>query len=155
RNAMPLSLLIIDVDWFKRFNDYYGHPAGDECLRVVSRCIEAAARRPADAAARYGGEEFALILPETDARGAFVIAENLRSKVRDLALGHAGSEKGIVTVSIGVGTFDAGGAAMEIADLLNRADEALYGAKAAGRDRVHGWRPHLSDQRATGSRRKT
>ncbi|TGR60399.1 GGDEF domain-containing protein, partial [bacterium M00.F.Ca.ET.194.01.1.1] len=88
RNAMPLSLLIIDVDWFKRFNDYYGHPAGDECLRVVSRCIEAAARRPADAAARYGGEEFALILPETDARGAFVIAENLRSKVRDLALGH-------------------------------------------------------------------
>ncbi|RWC82824.1 MAG: diguanylate cyclase, partial [Mesorhizobium sp.] len=155
RNAMPLSLLIIDVDWFKRFNDYYGHPAGDECLRVVSRCIEAAARRPADAAARYGGEEFALILPETDARGAFVIAENLRSKVRDLALGHAGSEKGIVTVSIGVGTFDAGGAAVEIADLLNRADEALYGAKAAGRDRVHGWRPHLSDQRATGSRRKT
>ncbi|RVD47550.1 diguanylate cyclase, partial [Mesorhizobium sp. M8A.F.Ca.ET.023.02.2.1] len=115
----------------------------------------AEARRPADAAARYGGEEFALILPETDARGAFVIAENLRSKVRDLALGHAGSEKGIVTVSIGVGTFDAGGGAMEIADLLNRADEALYGAKAAGRDRVHGWRPHLSDQRATGSRRKT
>ncbi|MBZ9995752.1 diguanylate cyclase [Mesorhizobium sp. BH1-1-4] len=153
RNAMPLSLLIIDVDWFKRFNDHYGHPAGDECLRAVSRCIEAAARRPADAAARYGGEEFALILPETNARGAFVIAEKLRSKVRDLAVAHAGSEKGIVTVSIGVGTFEAGAAAMEIADLLRRADEALYGAKAAGRDRVHGWRPHLSDQRSAGSRK--
>ncbi|WP_051407717.1 diguanylate cyclase [Mesorhizobium sp. LNHC229A00] len=154
RNAAPLSLVIIDVDWFKRFNDHYGHPAGDECLRAVSRCIQATARRPADAAARYGGEEFALVLPETDARGAFVIAETLRSKVRDLAMAHAGSEKSIVTVSIGVSTLDADGATMEIADLLRRADEALYGAKAAGRDRVHGWRPHLSDQRSTGSRRK-
>ncbi|WP_027052226.1 diguanylate cyclase [Mesorhizobium erdmanii] len=153
RNAMPLSLLLIDVDWFKRFNDLYGHPAGDACLRAVSRCIEATARRPADAAARYGGEEFALILPETDARGAFVIAESLRGKVRDLALAHAGSEKGIVTVSIGVGTVD-GGAAIEIADLLRRADEALYGAKAAGRDRVHGWRPHLSEPRPGASHRK-
>ncbi|TJU93226.1 MAG: diguanylate cyclase, partial [Mesorhizobium sp.] len=154
RNATPLSLLLVDVDWFKRFNDHYGHPAGDDCLRAVSRCIEAAARRPADAAARYGGEEFALILPETDARGAFVIAENLRTKVRDLGLVHAGSEKGIVTVSIGVGTFDAGSASIEIADLVRRADEALYGVKAAGRDRVHGWRPHLSQPRSTGSQRK-
>ncbi|MER8631153.1 diguanylate cyclase [Mesorhizobium opportunistum] len=154
RNATPLSLLLVDVDWFKRFNDHYGHPAGDDCLRAVSRCIEAAARRPADAAARYGGEEFALILPETDARGAFVIAENLRTKVRDLGLAHAGSEKGIVTVSIGVGTFDAGSASIEIADLVRRADEALYGVKAAGRDRVHGWRPHLSQPRSTGSQRK-
>ncbi|TPM84796.1 diguanylate cyclase [Mesorhizobium sp. B2-3-3] len=153
RKATPLSLLLIDVDWFKPFNDHYGHPAGDECLRAVSRCIEATARRPADAAARYGGEEFALILPETGARGAFVIAETLRSKVRDLGLAHAGSEKGIVTVSIGVGTLD-GGAAIEIADLVRRADEALYGAKAAGRDRVHGWRPHLSEPRSTGSTRK-
>ncbi|TJV43771.1 MAG: diguanylate cyclase [Mesorhizobium sp.] len=154
RNATPLSLLLVDVDWFKRFNDHYGHPAGDDCLRAVSRCIEAAARRPADAAARYGGEEFALILPETDARGAFVIAENLRTKVRDLGLAHAGSEKGIVTVSIGVGTFDAGSASIEIADLVRRADEALYGVKAAGRDRVHGWRPHLSQPRSAGSQRK-
>ena len=147
RTAKPLSLLIIDVDWFKRFNDHYGHPAGDECLRVISRCIEATARRPGDAAARYGGEEFALILPETDARGAFIIAEKLKGKVRETALVHAASEKGTVTVSIGVGTFEAAGAAMEIADLLRRADEALYGAKAAGRDRVHGWRPHVSGQR--------
>jgi diguanylate cyclase (GGDEF)-like protein len=153
RSMAPFSLLIIDVDWFKRFNDHYGHPAGDECLRAVSGCIKATARRPADAAARYGGEEFALILPETDARGAFVIAENLRGKVRDLRLAHAGSEKGIVTVSIGVGTFGPG-ALIEIADLLRRADEALYGAKAAGRDRVHGWRPHVSEPHATGVRRR-
>jgi diguanylate cyclase (GGDEF)-like protein/PAS domain S-box-containing protein len=154
RSMASLSLLIIDVDWFKRFNDHYGHPAGDECLRVVSRCIEAAARRPGDAAARYGGEEFALVLPDTDARGAFVIAENLRGKVRELGLAHAGSEKGIVTVSIGVGTFGPGSAQIEIADLLSRADEALYGAKAAGRDRVHGWRPHVSEPHATGARRR-
>lgn len=153
RSMAPLSLLIIDVDWFKRFNDHYGHPAGDECLRAVSGCIKATARRPADAAARYGGEEFALVLPETDARGAFVIAENLRGKVRDLKLAHAGSEKGIVTVSIGVGTFGPG-APIEIADLLRRADEALYGAKAAGRDRVHGWRPHVSEPHVTGARRR-
>lgn len=154
RSAIPLSLLIIDVDWFKRFNDHYGHPAGDECLRAVAGCMKATARRPTDSAARYGGEEFALILPETDARGAFVIAENLRGKVRDLGLTHAGSEKGIVTVSIGVGTFDPGSAPIEIADLLRRADEALYGAKAAGRDRVHGWRPHLSEPHSTGGRRR-
>ncbi|SDA96072.1 diguanylate cyclase [Mesorhizobium qingshengii] len=154
RSAIPLSLLFIDVDWFKQFNDHYGHPAGDECLRAVAGCIRATARRPTDSAARYGGEEFALILPETDARGAFVIAENLRGKVRDLGLTHAGSEKGIVTVSIGVGTFDPGSAPIEIADLLRRADEALYGAKAAGRDRVHGWRPHLSEPHSTGGRRR-
>ncbi|MBZ9676400.1 diguanylate cyclase [Mesorhizobium sp. ES1-1] len=142
RSGKPLALLLIDVDWFKRFNDHYGHPEGDECLRAVSRCIQATARRPADAAARYGGEEFAVILPETDARGAFVIAENLRRKVHELGLPHGGSEKGIVTVSIGAATFDPGAATIEIADLLRRADEALYGAKAAGRDRVHGWRPY-------------
>ena len=153
RGATPLSLLFIDVDWFKRFNDHYGHPAGDECLRAVAGCIKATAQRPTDSAARYGGEEFALILPETDARGAFVIAENLRGKVRDLGLTHAGSEKGIVTVSIGVGTFDPDSAPIEIADLLRRADEALYGAKAAGRDRVHGWRPHLSKPHSSGGRR--
>lgn len=150
RAGKPLGLLLIDVDWFKRFNDRYGHPEGDECLRAVSRCIQATARRPGDAAARYGGEEFAVILPETDAQGAFVIAENLRRKVHDLGLAHAGSEKGIVTVSIGAATFDPSRAPIEIGDLLRRADEALYGAKAAGRDRVHGWRPYdLSRQAPT------
>jgi len=142
RSRAPLSLLLIDVDWFKRFNDAYGHPAGDACLRAVSRCIEAIARRPTDMAARYGGEEFAVILPETDSGGAFVIAEALKSAVRDLRIGHKGSAKQIVTASIGVATFDGTGKSMDIPQFLLRADEALYGAKAAGRDRVHGWRPH-------------
>ncbi len=144
RAKTPLSLLLIDVDWFKRYNDAYGHPAGDECLRAVARCIQATARRPTDLAARYGGEEFAVILPETDARGAFVIAETLKAAVRDLQLEHNGSEKKVVTVSIGVATFEGTGE-LEIAKLLRRADEALYGAKAAGRDRVHGWRPHAEN----------
>ena len=109
RSRSPLSLLLIDVDWFKRFNDAYGHPAGDECLRAVARCIQATARRPTDLAARYGGEEFAVILPETDARGAFVIAETLKAAVRDLQLEHDGSEKKMVTVSIGVATFEGSG----------------------------------------------
>ena len=141
RAGSPLSLLLIDVDWFKRYNDRYGHPAGDECLRLVSRCIEAVARRPTDLAARYGGEEFAVILPETDAKGAFVLAETLKAAVRDLQLEHQASEKKIVTISIGVATADGSGT-LEAAQLVRRADEALYGAKAAGRDRVHGWRPH-------------
>ncbi|MET2825431.1 diguanylate cyclase [Mesorhizobium shangrilense] len=154
RNATPLSLLLIDVDWFKRFNDYYGHPAGDDCLRAVARCIQATARRPADSAARYGGEEFAVILPETDARGAFLIAENLRRAVRDLRLAHDASEMKIVTISIGVAAFDVSGPSMERAELLRRADEALYGAKAAGRDRVHGWRPHVSAPLSQGMQKR-
>ena len=144
RSRSPLSLLLIDVDWFKRFNDAYGHPAGDECLRAVARCIQATARRPTDLAARYGGEEFAIILSETDARGAFVIAETLKAAVRDLQLEHNGSEKKIVTVSIGVATYEGSGD-LEISKFVRRADEALYGAKAAGRDRVHGWRPHAEN----------
>jgi len=139
RNGKPLGLLLIDVDRFKRYNDQYGHPAGDECLRAVGKCLQAVAPRPASAA-RYGGEEFAMILPDTDARGAFLMAETLRCGIRDLELAHGGSEKGIVTISIGVATFDLAGPMLESAELVRRADEALYGAKAAGRDRVHGWR---------------
>jgi diguanylate cyclase (GGDEF)-like protein/PAS domain S-box-containing protein len=141
RSGSPLSLLLIDVDFFKLYNDQYGHPAGDECLRIVSRCIETTARRPSDLAARYGGEEFAVILPDTDARGAFVIAEALKSAVRALKVPHEASQKKHLTVSIGVSTFDGDGAA-SVGQLVRRADEALYGAKAAGRDRVHGWRPY-------------
>ncbi|QPC91871.1 diguanylate cyclase [Mesorhizobium sp. INR15] len=155
RNDTPLSLLLVDVDWFKRFNDRYGHPAGDDCLRAVSDCLRATMRRPADSAARYGGEEFAMILPETDAKGAFVIAEKLRAAVRGLELVHEASEKKIVTVSTGVASLDANGPALDMAGLIRRADEALYGAKAAGRDRVHGWPRHdLSQAPLLRGRRK-
>lgn len=139
RNGKPLGLLLIDVDRFKRYNDQYGHPAGDECLRAVSRCIQAVSPRPASAA-RYGGEEFAMILPDTDARSALLMAENLRGAIRDLGLVHDGSEKKIVTASIGAATFDLAAPMLDSAALLRCADEALYDAKAAGRDRVQGWR---------------
>lgn len=145
RTQSDLSLLLIDVDFFKRFNDRYGHQAGDECLRSVSACISASVRRPGDSSARYGGEEFAAILPDTDSKGAFVIAEKLRRTMRDLEMPHADSDKGVVTVSIGVATFSGGRSQIGIADLIGRADEALYGAKSAGRDRVHGWRPHVAE----------
>jgi diguanylate cyclase (GGDEF)-like protein/PAS domain S-box-containing protein len=145
RTQTELSLLLIDVDFFKRFNDRYGHQAGDECLRSVSACIAAVVRRPGDSAARYGGEEFAAILPETDSKGAFVIAEKLRRMIRELEIAHADSDKDVVTASIGVATFTGGRSQIAIADLIRRADEALYGAKSAGRDRVHGWRPHVAE----------
>jgi diguanylate cyclase (GGDEF)-like protein len=143
RSGAPLSLLLLDVDWFKRYNDRYGHPEGDECLRAVSRCLQDKLRRPADSAARYGGEEFAAILPETDADGAFAIGEAVLHAIRALQRPHEASEHKIVTASIGVATFDGFGDKASVEGLLKRADEALYGAKAASRNRVHGWRPRL------------
>lgn len=144
RNTTPLSLLMIDVDRFKAFNDTYGHPAGDACLQSLGRCLETLLKRPADVAARYGGEELAAILPDTGLDGAFRVAEEFRNAVRDLKIPHIGSEAGIVTVSIGVSTARRGATTDSTEQLLRRADEALYGAKAAGRDRVHGGPPQAA-----------
>jgi diguanylate cyclase (GGDEF)-like protein/PAS domain S-box-containing protein len=140
RDRQPLSVLMIDVDRFKAYNDRYGHQAGDACLKLVANCLREAALRPGDSLARYGGEEFVAILPNADEDGAFLIADRLRRSLRDLALPHEGSEKGIVTVSIGIASY--AGTILHRHDdqLLQRADEALYDAKAAGRDRVTGWR---------------
>ena len=102
RNQMPIGLLLMDVDFFKLFNDTYGHPAGDHALRVVAQAIVKNIRRPADLAARYGGEEFVALLPDTDMAGALKVAENIRSTVIDLELPHAGSRFGCLTLSIGV-----------------------------------------------------
>lgn len=102
RNEAPLSLLLLDVDCFKSFNDRYGHQEGDQVLRSIAACIPQTVRRPADAGARYGGEEFAVLLPGTDAAGALAIAEHLRSAVAALGIPHAGSPSGQVTASIGV-----------------------------------------------------
>jgi len=140
RNRTPLSLLLIDVDRFKAFNDSYGHPAGDACLRSIAHCVKKTLKRPTDIAARYGGEELAAILPDTSPDGAFQLAEAFRRTVRDLRIPHTGSEKGVVTVSIGVSTLD-GGAREERGDLVRRADEALYAAKASGRDCVRSNQP--------------
>lgn len=140
RTGAPLSLLLIDVDHFKAYNDYYGHPAGDVCLKQVSLHLRAALKRPADLPARYGGEEFAAILPDTDEDGAYLVAEGFRKAVAASRLPHKASERGILTLSVGVATYMPDNLRRSATDLLETADEALYSAKAAGRDRVYGRR---------------
>jgi diguanylate cyclase (GGDEF)-like protein/PAS domain S-box-containing protein len=131
-----LALLMIDIDWFKGYNDRYGHQAGDKCLRLVAQTLAYRCRRPRDVLARYGGEEFVAILPHTDVAGATAAAEGLREAVESLSLEHGASAFGVVTVSIGVATCS-GDKQTTAADLLRRADEALYIAKHSGRNSVH------------------
>ncbi len=140
REETPLSLLLLDVDRFKRFNDQYGHQAGDDCLRAIAAAVGRPPCRPGDLIARYGGEEFAVLLPGTDAAGAGEVAERVRVAVEALRRPHAGNAEcgGIVTVSIGIGTalpsLDAGAAGSEA--LVVASDQALYAAKRDGRNRV-------------------
>jgi diguanylate cyclase (GGDEF)-like protein len=136
RQGRPLSLIMIDLDHFKDYNDDLGHPAGDECLRAVGRVVQGCLRRPGDVAARYGGEEFAVILPDTDAASACALAETMRQAARALALKHARSRLGVVTLSAGVASIAPrpGNPGWQI--LVQQADDALYAAKAGGRDMV-------------------
>ena len=136
REKKPLGLIMIDVDRFKAFNDRYGHPAGDDCLRRVGRAIAEAICRPGDLAARYGGEEFAVLLPDTDEAGAEVIAERVRQAVVDLALRHDANAGGVVTISAGAASLLGGEAGESPEFLVNRADQALYRAKDGGRNAV-------------------
>ena len=136
RTKRPLSLLFADVDHFKAFNDLHGHQKGDECLRAVAQCIGKNTMRPADLPARYGGEEFAIIMPETDQRGARKVAERLRDLLAGLRLAHGASSVGpLVTLSIGIATLIAGDELCS-GRLLTQADQALYAAKLSGRNRV-------------------
>ncbi len=136
RERVPLSLLIADVDYFKRYNDTYGHQQGDACLKIVAATIDDQVHRPADLTARYGGEEFAIILPNTDRGGASRVAERVREAVCALAIPHADSDVGqSVTLSIGVAsTIPAIDLGSET--LIAAADGALYAAKRGGRNRV-------------------
>lgn len=136
RSEAPLSLLYIDVDYFKSFNDRYGHGYGDQVLRSIATTLEANIRRPRDIAARHGGEEFAVVLPETDAVGAQLIAETIRQAIMGIGIAHERSPYKTVTVSIGVATARPP-RGKATAHLLEAADSALYGAKASGRNRVH------------------
>ncbi len=148
RGGTPLSLLLVDVDHFKAYNDRYGHPAGDACLRLIAGALRAACLRPADLAARCGGEEFALLLPETDAAGAQRVAERVLEGVAALGLPHEASATApIVTVSLGVASYaerlrivegegPARGQPVGPQDLVAVADAALYDAKGRGRARV-------------------
>ncbi len=135
RTGRPLSLLFVDIDQFKAYNDHYGHPAGDEVLREVGRVLTRCAQRPSDDVARYGGEEFVVTLPDTDARGAAQFGERVRRSIYDLAIPHAASHYGRVTVSIGIVTSGEAAASSDAA-FVNLADTALYHAKTAGRNRI-------------------
>jgi diguanylate cyclase (GGDEF)-like protein len=134
RSETPLSLLMIDVDRFKTFNDRLGHLAGDEALSALGACFRDIIRREGDLVARYGGEEFAVILPHTDADGAMRVAEILRRAVAALEIKHPGIDGGRMTVSIGIATATPM-VEMTVADLIATADAALYDAKAKGRNR--------------------
>ncbi|TVR72318.1 MAG: diguanylate cyclase [Spirochaetaceae bacterium] len=138
REEHPLSVIMMDIDHFKAFNDHYGHGAGDKCLQKVARVLTDTLSRPSDSLCRYGGEEFVALLPGSDAGGARVVADRLRTAVEALSLTHEYSSAGpVVTVSLGVATADpAGQQKADGASLLKRADEALYTAKKAGRNRV-------------------
>ncbi|WP_333334340.1 diguanylate cyclase domain-containing protein [Microcoleus sp. BROC3] len=136
REKEPLSLILCDIDFFKLYNDRYGHQGGDECLKQVAQILASSAQRRGDLAARYGGEEFAVILPRTDMKGAKQVAESIRSDLKDAAIFHAASKIGkFVTLSIGV-TNAVAAAGLSIEGLIREADRALYRAKLEGRDRI-------------------
>jgi diguanylate cyclase (GGDEF)-like protein len=135
RARSPLSLIMIDIDGFKAFNDAYGHPAGDECLRQVASALADSLPRAGDSLARYGGEEFAVILPLTELAGALKVAEQLRRRVEELAISDRPSPFHVVTISCGVAT-SLPTTSQLAQDLIRLADEALYKAKQAGKNRT-------------------
>ena len=135
REETCLALLLIDIDFFKKYNDGYGHQGGDDCLQKVARALADTLRRPSDMVARYGGEEFTVVLPSTDLDGAMVIAEELRLAVEKLALKHEFSDvAGIVSISLGAAGIPPQ-CGDDCASLIALADGALYDAKEAGRNR--------------------
>ena len=138
RLGAPLSVGLVDVDLFKRYNDHYGHQAGDDCLRRVAAVMKASLRRPTDMVARYGGEEFGLLLPDTDAAGALHLSSQIREGLLMAHIEHADSSVGpLLTISIGLCTWTHG-VVGSAAALLKAADAQLYRAKSQGRDQACG-----------------
>ncbi len=136
RQKASLSLILCDIDFFKQYNDTYGHQAGDECLKKVAQTISCAIKRPADLAARYGGEEFAIVLPETDLSGAVKIAKDIKLQIRNLQIEHAKSDVSpYVSLSMGICTMRPDRETPST-QLVALADRALYQAKKTGRDRL-------------------
>ena len=133
RTGSSLALIMLDADYFKAFNDTYGHPAGDACLVQLARILRQACRRPVDLVARYGGEEFVVVLPEADMDGALAVVGAIRESLAALAIPHAGSPFGTVTVSLGI-TAEVPSRERSPAALLADADHLLYAAKQGGRD---------------------
>jgi diguanylate cyclase (GGDEF)-like protein len=136
RAGQSIAVIMLDIDHFKKFNDHYGHQAGDVCLAQVAASLQATLRRPGDLVARYGGEEFCVVLPEADGPHALEVAEHLRAAIAALALPHAAVADGQVTISVGAAAIAP--TPLGAADaLLRAADNALYAAKGAGRNTVH------------------
>ncbi len=136
RGTHLISVILLDVDFFKKYNDHYGHPAGDDCLRQVAKALKETARRGGDMVARYGGEEFVIITPASSSEEAQALAEKLRISVEMLAIPHATAEiSDHVTISIGVATVHPN-PCMDVSDFLEKVDRALYMAKSGGRNRV-------------------
>jgi len=135
RLGEPLALAVVDVDWFKAYNDHYGHPAGDACLQQVANILKSTISRSTDLVARYGGEEFVFLAPATGLAGARSMAGKLVSTVAGLELAHAASPLGHISISVGVAVMQ-GETAGAAQDLLQRADAALYQAKSRGRNQV-------------------
>ena len=137
RDSTPISVLSIDIDHFKKFNDAYGHPGGDEALRAVAAALRDATKRAGDLVARMGGEEFVACLPQTDLHGAQTAADTMRQAVERLQIPHRRAAAGVVTVSIGCATArHPATLAGQVRTLIAAADRALYDAKAAGRNHV-------------------
>lgn len=133
RNTSGIGIIMCDIDFFKKYNDNYGHLAGDSCLRLVAEAIKQSAMRPGDMVARYGGEEFIAVLPETDLNGIITVAERIQSKVASLAIPHAMSDcSELITLSIGVSFLSTSEGSCE--ELIKQADEALYRSKTQSRN---------------------
>lgn len=136
REKIPLSILMVDVDHFKLFNDNYGHTAGDDCLRAITKAFKAPTNRPTDLPCRYGGEEFAVILPNTDSAGACEVARRIKQQIDELKYPHPVSPVAkVITVSIGVHTAEPR-LGQDPEELIGQADEALYHAKLRGRNHI-------------------
>ena len=147
RLGTPLSVLMIDADHFKSYNDAYGHGAGDEALRNLGGCLASVAKRTGDLAARYGGEEFTLLLPNTDADGAMTVSDKFHRALAALGVAHSKSPTGRFTASVGIATM-VPSKDRKVADLLLAADSALYASKAAGRNRATAYRDPTRGLRA-------
>ena len=133
RTKDPLAVLMLDIDFFKLYNDFYGHLEGDECLKTIANYIKQSLLRPLDIVARYGGEEFVVVLPKTNVDGAQKVVERIVQGIEGLAIPHQDSSFGVVTISTGVSVLSAETVSGE--ELLGLADKALYKAKSSGRNR--------------------
>ncbi len=135
RNQRPIAMIMIDIDYFKPYNDYFGHQAGDECLKQIAAAFAKVVHRSHDLVARYGGEEFAVVLPETDQSGVMAVAQVLRQSVLDLQIEHPDSPFGVVTISEGA-VAQVPRLEDTVEQLIKAADAAMYRAKKSGRNQI-------------------